>query len=84
MIVDLSKFAPSLRLSVQAIFLSREEEGRKRILDISDALSVPCIVIAFWCGEVSDWAPHLKHSVDVLMAFYGYKEIQNKPEGCPW
>lgn len=81
---DLAKFSKDLKLAVQTTFLNRDEIGKKRILEIADPFKVPCIVIAYWCGEVSGWPDYLKKSVDVLMAFYHYKPIKNKPEGCPW
>jgi hypothetical protein len=82
--IDLATFSHTLKLDVQKVFLSRDERGKKRILDISDPFSVPCIVVLYWCGEVSGWPDYLKKSLDVQIKFYGYKEILNKPEGCPW
>jgi hypothetical protein len=81
---DLGRFSDDLKASVQRLFLKRDEINRKRILDIADPFQVPCIVIAYWCGEVSGWPDYLKQSVDSCMKFYRYIEIKNKPEGCPW
>lgn len=81
---DLGRFSRETKTSVQSIFLSRDEAGKKRILDIADPFQVPCIVVAYWCGEVSDWPEYLKKSVDACVKFYGYTKIKNKPEGCPW
>ena len=82
--IDLATFSHTLKLDVQKVFLARDDYGKKRILDISDPFSVPCIVILFWCGVVSGWPDYLKKSLDTAMAFYGEKDIINKPEGCPW
>lgn len=81
---DLARYSPEVKKLVQQIFLNREEKDRKRILDVSDPNKVPCIIIAYWCGEVSGYPDYLKQSVDSLMKFYGYTEISNKPPGCPW
>jgi len=81
---DLARYDKDLKKTVQKTFLRRNEKDRRRILDIADPFKVPCIVIVYWCGEVSGWPDYLKKSLDVLVEFYGYKEIANKPEGCPW
>lgn len=46
--------------------------------------SVPCIVIAYWLGEMLQYPDALKTKVDMLMKFYDCKEILNKPLDCPW
>jgi len=84
MIEDLGRFNKTVKEYIQSLFLARDEEGRKKILDISDANKVPCIIVAYWCGEVSGYPDYLKKSVDSLMKFYDYKEIKGKSEGCPW
>jgi hypothetical protein len=80
---DLGRYSNELKNNVQRLFLSKEQEDREKILAISDPFKVPCIIIAYWCGEVSGYPDYLKKSVDSLMKFYGYTEILNKPEGCP-
>lgn len=82
--VDLSIYSPSLKASIQTIFLKRDENGRKRILEVSDPFSVPCIVILFWCGEVSGWPDYLERNYQIQIEFYGYTIVHNKPDGCPW
>lgn len=44
---------------------------------------VPCIVIAYWIGEATDWHPEIIHSIQSLMKFYDYSGILNKPPGAP-
>ena len=84
MIEDLSRFSKELKENVQRLFLSKSQEDREKILSIADPYKVPCIIIAYWCGEAAGWPDYLKKSVDSLVKFYGYTEIKNKPEGCPW
>ncbi len=84
MIEDLGKYNKDLKISVQTLFLSRDERGRNRILEICDPFKVPCIVVAYWCGEAAGWPDYLKRSVDSLVKWYGYTEIKNKPLNCPW
>lgn len=51
---------------------------------MANATNVPCIIIAFWIGEIEGYPDWLKKSINTLIDFYGYTEIINKPEGCPW
>ena len=44
---------------------------------------VPCIVIAYWIGEITNWPPEIIRSIESLMLFYGYTEILDKPPGAP-
>lgn len=81
---DLNRFSKDVKASVQRLFLAKDQEGREKILAIADPYKVPCIIIAFWCGEVSEYPEYLQKSVESLTKYYGYTEIKNKPEGCPW
>lgn len=51
---------------------------------LSNATMVPCVVIAFWIGELEGWPEDIKKLADMLIKFYGYTQILNKPSGCPW
>ncbi len=66
----------------------KDHEGTDRSFAISilaGITTIPCITIAYWLGEANGWeSADLKDSVDTLIAFYGYNNIVNKPEGCPW
>lgn len=71
-------------------FVSKWYEKNKRDYSPSQAVSilsvstmVPCIVIAYWIGEITGWPQEILHTIEVLMKFYGYTEILNKPEGAP-
>lgn len=44
---------------------------------------VPCIVVAYWLGEATDWHPDAVSSIKNLIDFYGYTNILNKPPGAP-
>lgn len=51
---------------------------------IANMSSVPCIIVAYWLGELLDYPESLKTTVDRLMKFYAYTEILGKPVNCPW
>jgi hypothetical protein len=84
MIDDLNKYSKDLKKFTQEIFLGKDDYDRRRILDISDNIKVPCMIITIWCGEVSGYPDYLKKSFDSLTKFYCYTEIKNLPENCPW
>lgn len=44
---------------------------------------IPCIVIAYWLGDVTGWPPVIVHNIETLKKFYGYEEVLNKPAGAP-
>lgn len=54
------------------------------VATMANATTVPCIIVAYWLGEITGYPDWLKKTVDSLVKFYGYTEIKNKPEGCPW
>ena len=60
-------------------------------IDITESVAImaiasacPCIVVAYWIGEMFNWPDSVKKNVDSLMKFYRYSGVKNKPEGCPW
>jgi len=62
-------------------------EGCKNPKDAISAISlltgVPCIVSAYWIGEVDNWPEHVIKSMKGLIKFYGYTEIVNPTVGAP-
>lgn len=64
-----------------------KNEGKDSIGHAISALACstmcPCIVIAYWIGEITNWHPEALQAIDRLTKFYGYTEIKNKPEGSP-
>lgn len=69
---------------IQDLFLNRYKDDPSRaISQISAVTFVPCIVVAYYIGEVSDWHPDVIKTIKSLISFYGYTRIDNKPEGAP-
>lgn len=64
-----------------------KREGHKNpdsaISSMSLLTGVPCIISAYWIGEVDNWPPHVIKSIVSLRKFYGYDEIINIPAGGP-
>lgn len=50
---------------------------------MASVTSVPAIAIAFWLGEVLSWDPVPVKTIKVLIDYYGYTEIINKPPNSP-
>lgn len=62
-------------------------EGHKdpiaAVSGISMLTGVPCIVSAYWIGEIDNWPPRVIKSIKGLIKFYGYTEILNPTPGAP-
>lgn len=50
---------------------------------IAASIHIPCIVVAYWIGEVCEWHPDVIKTIKSLKKNYGYTEVLNKPEGAP-
>jgi hypothetical protein len=50
---------------------------------LSAACHCPCIVVAIWVGECTNWCQESQIIIKKLKDFYGYTKILNKPDGCP-
>jgi hypothetical protein len=84
MIIDIARYNIN-KPFVQGWYL--KNKGKDSIGHVISSLACstmcPCIVIAFWIGEITDWHPEALAAIERLTKFYGYKEIVNKPKGCP-
>lgn len=83
-----------MRIDLQIYKINREfvhkwflEKGNG---DISRSISIlaivtgcPCIVIAYWLGEITNWPSDVIYSIQALKQFYGYSEILNTPTNTP-
>lgn len=84
MTLDCSKYEAS-RKTVENLFLSKFKDDPKRAVGMIASITfVPCIVVAYYIGPLCDWHPDLQASMKSLIDFYGYTEIENKPEGAPF
>lgn len=81
---DFAKYSQDRKEFVQKwVLKNAHEEPSMAIAVMAQTTSVPCIIVAFWIGEVLNWPDKVKENVDSLIKFYGYTELLNKPEG-PW
>jgi hypothetical protein len=58
-------------------------DPRKVVSVMATATMVPCIVVAYWIGEITGWPQEIHDAIDSLTKFYGYTEVKNKPENYP-
>jgi hypothetical protein len=56
----------------------------KAISALAIITSCPCIVVAYWIGEVAGWPPEVKEAIDRFKKFYHYEKILNIPDSCPY
>jgi hypothetical protein len=82
MVADLDRYIVQKDV-IQRWYLRDKGDPSKLLSPIANATMVPCIVIAYYIGEIDGWSPEIRRSIESLMKFYGYTEIQNKPDNCP-
>lgn len=83
MTIDLSRYDINKKF-IQNWFLTQGKGSVHNSVPIlACSLLVPCIVVAFYIGEIDGWSPEILRKIEVLKDFYGYKEITNKPESYP-
>lgn len=84
MILDINKYIINKKF-IQDMYLNAGAGTHLGTLISSLACCTmcPCIVVAYWVGEVSNWHPDTVNSIKTLMKFYGYTNILNKPDGAP-
>lgn len=83
MVIDLATFEVNKHF-IQEWFKNKGNYNVNYTISMmASATSVPCIVIAFWLGEITNWCPSSVAAIKRLKDFYGYTEIKNKPEGSP-
>lgn len=80
--IDLDKYSINKEF-IQRWYLESGEPTGYAVAMMAQATLVPCIVVAYYIGEVSGWTPELLRHIEVLKTFYGYTEIVNKPAGAP-
>lgn len=83
MVVDIAKFDASKKICVEWFKSKGNGDINYSISRIASYFFVPCIVVAYWIGEVQGFTPELNKKIDNLVSFYGYTKIENKPEGAP-
>jgi len=82
MVVDLDKYRINRRFIHEWFIDNAEGDVNAAISILAQATMCPCIVVAYFLGEVTGWTPELARHIETLRKFYGYTEIRNKPEGC--
>jgi len=82
MVIDIALY-DATKAVVQGLFKPETEDLGRHIAMTSNAFMVPCIVVAYWIGEITNWHPDTVSTIVRLRDFYGYTEILNKPKGAP-
>jgi hypothetical protein len=82
---DLNRFSPVVKDYVLSWARGKSiEDIAQGISYLADPNKVPVVVLCVWLGEHLGWPEILKRKYDIVIEFYGYKDIFGKPEGCPW
>lgn len=81
--IDLAAFDANKNFVLNWFNTTGAKDPKRTISMMASALGVPCIVIAYWLGVETEWDPRVIESIKRLIDFYGYTDIENKPEGAP-
>lgn len=83
MTIDLETYSANKKFVIDWFNTKGGKDIKRTIGMMATATFVPCIVIAYWLGEETNWHPDTISSIKSLVDFYGYTNIQNKPLGAP-
>lgn len=82
MYIDIGKYENSKSLAIDW-FETHSKDVNNTISTFASFTSIPCIVIAMWIGEHTNWNEESTKAVVRLQDFYGYTQIDGKPKGSP-
>lgn len=84
MIMDVNKYINNRAFVHQWYEKNKESiKIQKAISTLACSTGVPCICLAFWLGEVTDWPEEILNSIEKLRGFYGYTDVIGKPASYP-
>lgn len=83
MTIDLEIYSTNKAFVVGWFNTKGGKDIKRTVSQMASATFVPCIVIAYWLGEETNWHPDAIDSIKGLIDFYGYTTIENKPPGAP-
>lgn len=66
---------------IRHYFSENQTESKELYIGLlATATSVPCIVIAYYIGEMYGFTPELSESIAVITKFYGYEPLEKETE----
>lgn len=84
MVIDIGKYKINKKYIQDWYFRNKDDKDIGRMIaTLACATMCPCIVVAFWVGEASNWRPETIVCIQRLIKFYGYTGVLNKPESSP-
>jgi len=81
--IDLATFDVNKAFCINWFNTKGGKDIKRSVGALASMTFVPCIVIAYWIGEETNWHPDALNSIRSLIDFYGYTNIENKPPGAP-
>lgn len=85
MIINIEDILPSHKVTSLRWYKDNGQDNPCNAVAIISSISpIPCIVIAYWLGELLGYPDDLKAKVEMLTKYYEYKQILGKPIDCPW
>jgi len=81
--IDIGTYSANKTFAINWFNTKGGKDIKRSVGQLASMTFVPCIVIAYWLGEETNWHPDAVSSIKSLIDFYGYTEIKNKPAGSP-
>lgn len=83
MVVDIDKYKANKEFVQRWLTKHQDKPIGPSIASMAVATMVPCIVVAYWAGEVTNWSQEVIYTIQRLKEFYGYHEVRNRPANAP-
>lgn len=81
--IDLDTYSVNKKFCIDWFNSKGGKDIKRSVGMLASMTHVPCIAIAYWLGEETNWHPDAISSIKSLVDFYGYTTIENKPQGAP-
>lgn len=81
--IDIDTYSANKKFVIDWFHSKGGKDIGRTISVMASATMVPCIVIAYWLGEETNWDKIAIERIQGLIDFYGYTQIDNKPKGSP-
>lgn len=83
MTIDISMYVENKKHVINYFNNKGNRDIPNTISMMSSVLFVPCVAVAYWLGEETNWHPDSISAIQRLVKFYGYTKIEGKPVNSP-
>lgn len=81
--INLDHYKLSKKFIQEWFLLKSRDNPEYAVSLLSISTHVPCIVVAFYIGEINGWTKEILDIIERLIIFYKYTEILGIPDEFP-